>query len=230
MNFSFIIPTYNEENSIENCLSALQRYRHLCEIIVADGGSSDNTRKLAKPLADRIIFSDKGRALQMNAGAAQAAGNVLIFLHADTFLPDGAISQIEQALNPRTQWGRFDITLSGSHPILKIVAWFMNRRSRLTGIATGDQAIFITKALFEAVGCYPAIPLMEDIALCKKLKRVCAPICLKSKAISSGRRWEQFGVIKTILLMWSLRLRYFFGSNPHDLALLYSKGQFWKKT
>lgn len=230
MNFSVVIPVYNEENSIVNCLDALQIYRIDCEIIVADGGSSDNTRKLAKPLADKVINSDKGRALQMNAGAEQATGDILIFLHADTYLPENAVSHIAQAITDRYQWGHFDIELSGSHPMLKVVAWFMIWRSRLTGIATGDQAIFVTKALFEAAGRYPVIPLMEDIALCRNLNKISPPACLKPKVVSSGRRWEQFGVFKTIVLMWSLRLRYFFGSNPHELALLYSKGQFWTKT
>lgn len=227
MNFSIIIPTLNEEQSIVNCLTALKRYRDYCEIIVADGGSVDNTKPLAKPLCDKLISSAKGRAIQMNAGAENAEGDVLIFLHADTFLPEQAIPQITQTINHQ-QWGRFDIKLSGNHPMLKVIAWLMNYRSRLTGIATGDQVIFLTKQLFESVGQYPVIPLMEDIALCKKLKQISPPICLKAKAISSGRRWEQFGVFKTILLMWSLRLRYFLGEDPQILAYLYNKGAFWK--
>ena len=228
MNYSIILPTLNEEQSIVSCLTALQPLRASCEIIVVDGGSADNTKRLAKPLADKVITSAKGRAIQMNAGAESAEGDLLIFLHADTSLPQEAIKQIEHGINGNRQWGRFDVELSGGHPMLKVIACFMNHRSRLTGIATGDQVIFTTKQLFESVGKFPVIPLMEDIALCKKLNRISPPVCLKAKVISSGRRWEQFGVYKTILLMWSLRLRYFLGEDPQILAHLYNKGVFWK--
>lgn len=228
MKFSVIVPALNEEKSILACLSALQPYRGFCEIIVVDGGSQDNTKHIAKPLADKVISSERGRACQMNAGAEEAEGEMLVFLHADTYLPDNAFGEIEQALTSNRQWGRFDILLTGRHPMLKIIARLMNWRSRLTGIATGDQVIFAAKALFVAAGRYPSIALMEDIAICKTLKKYSAPICLKSKVISSGRRWEKFGVFKTILLMWSLRLRFFFGADPQLLALLYSKGRFWK--
>ncbi|MEQ1545590.1 TIGR04283 family arsenosugar biosynthesis glycosyltransferase [Methyloglobulus sp.] len=228
MNFSIIIPTLNEELSIKQCLIALQPLRECCEIIVVDGGSTDNTERLAKPLVDKLIASEKGRAIQMNAGVENAKGNMLIFLHADTFLPPEALNHLAQAINGKQQWGRFDVELRGSHLMLKMIAFFMNWRSRITGIATGDQVIFVNKQLFESVGYYPVIPLMEDVALCKKLKKISPPICLKTKAISSGRRWEKFGVFKTIVLMWSLRLRYFFGADPQVLALLYSRGRFWK--
>lgn len=227
MRFSIIIPTLNEEQCIVDCLTALQPSRDCCEIIVVDGGSTDNTMKLAQPLVDTVLLSKKGRAIQMNVGAKNTEGDVLIFLHADTFLSDDALNQIAQAINHQ-QWGRFDVKLSGSHPMLKMVAFFMNWRSRITGIATGDQVIFVTKRLFEFVGQYPVMPLMEDIALCQKLKQISSPVCLKAKVISSARRWEQFGVFKTILLMWSLRFRYFLGADPQTLALLYQRGQFWK--
>ena len=228
MKFSIIIPTLNEAQTIKNCLTPLQTLRHNCELIVVDGGSDDNTIALAKPLADKLIPSATGRALQMNNGAAHANGKVLIFLHADTSLPYAAAELISQAITDKRQWGRFDIRLKGSHPMLSVVAWFMNWRSRLTGVATGDQAIFITKSLFESVGRYPAIALMEDVALCKILRKISPPLCLKAKVTSSGRRWEKFGVFKTILLMWSLRLRYYFGADPQTLTSLYNKGQFWK--
>jgi rSAM/selenodomain-associated transferase 2 len=228
LRFSIILPTLNEEQSIVNCLTALPPLRDGCEIIVVDGGSTDDTKRLAKPLANKVILSAKGRAIQMNAGAERAEGDVLIFLHADTFLPQDALKQIAQGINDNRQWGRFDVALSGSHPMLKVVAWFMNWRSRLTGIATGDQVIFVTKQAFESIGRFPVIPLMEDIALCKKLKKISPPVCLKAKVISSGRRWECVGVFKTILLMWSLRLRYFLGEDPQTLAHLYNRGRFWK--
>jgi rSAM/selenodomain-associated transferase 2 len=227
MSFSIIIPTLDEEQSIVNCLMALQPLRDRCELIVVDGGSMDNTRALAQPLADKVIESVKGRAIQMNTGSENAVGEALIFLHADTFLPQNALNQVAQAINNNSQWGRFDVSLSGSHPMLKVIAIFMNWRSRITGIATGDQAIFLSKRLFDSVGRYPAIPLMEDIELCKKLKKISPPVCLKAKVTSSGRRWEQFGVIKTVLLMWSLRLRYYFGADLQRLVHLYSRGKFW---
>ena len=162
----------------------------------------------------------------MNNGARQATGDVLIFLHADTCLPENALQLIQQKISRNGQWGRFDIQLSGNHFMLKVIAQMMNWRSRLTGIATGDQVIFVTRPAFEKAGQYPEINLMEDIALCKALKKISPPICLKAKVISSGRRWEHNGIYKTILLMWSLRLRYFFGADPQKLAFLYTHGVF----
>ncbi|MGZ8162385.1 MAG: TIGR04283 family arsenosugar biosynthesis glycosyltransferase [Methylobacter sp.] len=228
MNFSIIIPTWNEERCIQSCLSALQPFRSHCEIIIADGGSTDDTQVLAAPLADKVLTSKKGRSLQMNNGARHATGEILVFLHADTRLPENALHQVQQQLDSNTQWGRFDIQLSGNHFMLKLIAYMMNQRSRLTGIATGDQVIFVSRQAFAAARRYPQIPIMEDIALCKALKKISPPLCLKTKVISSGRRWEEFGIYKTILLMWSLRLRYFFGANPHRLAHLYNRGHFWK--
>ena len=224
MKFSIIIPTLNEEKSIQSCLLALQPLRSDCELIIVDGDSTDNTRRLAAPLADKMILSAKGRAKQMNNGAKQAAGELLIFLHADTGLPENALSLIQEKISHNRQWGRFDIQLSGNHFLLKVIASMMNWRSRLTGIATGDQVIFVTRQAFEKAGQYPEINLMEDIALCKKLKKISPPICLKDKVISSGRRWEQNGIYRTILLMWALRLRYFFGADPKKLAFLYTQG------
>jgi rSAM/selenodomain-associated transferase 2 len=226
MNFSIIIPTLNEEKTIEPCLSALQPLRSNCEIIIVDGGSTDNTIVIAGTLADKVVSSDKGRARQMNNGARYASGNVLIFLHADTSLPENALQLIQQKLNSSRKWGRFDIQLSGKHFMLKVIAQMMNWRSRLTGIATGDQVIFVTRLAFEKAGQYPEINLMEDIAICKALKKISPPICLKAKVISSGRRWERYGIYKTILLMWNIRLRYFFGADPQTLAFLYTNGAF----
>ena len=228
MKFSIIIPTLNEEKNIEPCLSALQHLRNECEIIVADGDSTDNTRILAVPLADKVIMSSKGRSKQMNNGARNATGDVLIFLHADTFLPGNALQLIQQKIGNTSQWGRFDIRLSGKHFMLKVIAQMMNWRSRLTGIATGDQVIFVTRRAFNKVGQYPEINLMEDITLCKSLKNISPPICLKAKVVSSGRRWERNGIYKTMLLMWSLRLRYFFGADPETLAFLYTNNVFTK--
>jgi rSAM/selenodomain-associated transferase 2 len=226
MKFSIIIPTLNEEQTIVSCLLPLQPLRDNCEIIIVDAGIASSDYPHAH-LADKIITSTKGRARQMNLGASHANGDLLIFLHADTTLPENALQLIEQHLGNR-QWGRFDIQLSGDHFMLNVIAWMMNRRSRLTGIATGDQVIFVTKEAFAAVGLYPEIALMEDIALSKALKKNGPPLCLNAKVTSSGRRWQRYGVYRTILLMWSLRLRYFFGADPQLLAELYSRGQFWK--
>ena len=224
MKFSIIIPTLNEEKTILHCLLDLQPLRNRSEIIVVDGESADNTRTLAAPLAHKVTISEKGRAKQMNIGAWQATGDILIFLHADTRLPENALQLIQQKINSTRQWGRFDIQLSGNHFVLKVIACMMNWRSRLTGIATGDQVIFVTHRAFEKAGLYPEISLMEDIALCKALKKISPPICLKAKVISSGRRWERNGIYKTIFLMWSIRLRYFFGADPQTLDFLYTHG------
>jgi len=229
MKFSIIIPTLNEEKTIENCLNSIKKNGFECEIIVVDGGSSDQTVMLADPVVDKGITFEKGRAKQMNYGSENATGEILVFLHADTLLPSNALNEIEQAI-PFKQgvWGRFDIQLSGKMAGLPVVSALMNWRSRLTGIATGDQVIFISKKLFEKIGGYPDILLMEDISLCAQLKKISPPLCLTEKVISSGRRWETRGLIKTILLMWSLRLRYFFGENTDTLSMLYSRGLFWK--
>lgn len=225
MNCSIIIPTFNESQNIRSCLRALQPFRDRSEIIIIDGGSTDKTCEIALALADKIILSSKGRAKQMNIGACHATGDTLVFLHADTFLPKNALELITQN---HLSWGRFDIQLSGKPVMLKVISLFMNWRSRMTGIATGDQVIFVNKQLFVQAGRYPDLALMEDISLCSELKKITAPVCLKEKVLSSGRRWEQYGVFKTILLMWNIRLRYFFGENPDVLSTLYSRGLFWK--
>jgi rSAM/selenodomain-associated transferase 2 len=227
MKFSIIIPTLNEGKTIQSCLSALQPLRNDCEIIIVDAGSNDQSIT-PTPLADKIIKSEKGRARQMNTGASHATGDILIFLHADTYLPERALQLIEQHIGGNRVWGRFDIRLSGDHFMLKVIARMMNWRSRLTGIATGDQVIFVTREAFAAAGHFPEIALMEDIALSKTLKKISPPIYINAKVTSSGRRWERYGIYSTILLMWSLRLRYFFGADPQLLAALYSRGQFWK--
>lgn len=230
MRISIIIPTLNEAQGIEQCLLALQPFRQQhCEIIVADGGSSDTTVAISQSLADILISAPKGRARQMNAGANQAHNDILLFLHADTLLPDTALNQLCTGINEGFDWGRFDIHLTGKHPMLKVIALMMNWRSRLTGIATGDQALFVRKQIFEKIGHYPDINLMEDIALSKQLKQLGKPFCIGAKVISSGRRWEYFGVYRTILLMWWLRAGFFFNISPDLLAHLYSRGLFWKR-
>ncbi len=220
---SIIVPVFNEEERIVACLSALQAWRAVgSELIVVDGGSQDRTAALAEPWVDQLIFSPKGRAAQMNAGARQAQGAVLWFLHADSQPPADAPAQIDAALRASGRsWGRFDVRLSGRHPLLRMVETAMNLRSRLTGIATGDQGIFVRNTLFAQLGGYPDLALMEDIALSQLLKRHSRPVCLRSPLQTSSRRWEQDGILRTILLMWRLRLAYALGAAPDRLARRY---------
>jgi rSAM/selenodomain-associated transferase 2 len=225
---SIIIPTLNEEVGMTCFLSKLQPLRSQCELIVVDGGSGDNTVQLAEYFVDEVVRSDPGRALQMNVGAAFASSPVVLFLHADTYLPDDAVGQIQQAMEHGYRWGRFDIKLTGNHPMLAIVAWLMNLRSYSTGIVTGDQALFVETELFEQLNGFAEIALMEDIEFSSRLKHQGRPYNVKSKVTSSGRRWISFGVFKTIVLMWWLRLQYFFDVSPRYLAQLYKEGRFWK--
>jgi len=193
------------------------------EVIVVNGGSSDDTAALARRSADFVITSARGRAVQMNAGAALARGDVLLFLHADTRLPDNADRLVlDRLTRSKRAWGRFDIAIEGKHPLLPIIGAAMNVRSRLTGITTGDQAMFVTREAFDAVNGFPEISLMEDITLSRRLKRVSRPLCLPARVTTSGRRWEERGVLRTVLLMWRLRLAYFFGTKPDVLARRYS--------
>jgi rSAM/selenodomain-associated transferase 2 len=222
---SIIVPCLNEADSIAATLIALAPLRARgAEVIVVDGGSQDATIAHASPHADAVISAPRGRASQMNAGAARARGEILLFLHADTLLPESADALIVDGLNrSRRGWGRFDVAITGRNPLLQVVAALMNLRSRLTGIATGDQAIFVTRSLFTAAGTYPEIPLMEDVALSRQLKRFAPPLCLRHRLITSGRRWEKHGVLRTILLMWRLRLAYWLGADPRKLAVRYGR-------
>ncbi|MCX7150919.1 MAG: TIGR04283 family arsenosugar biosynthesis glycosyltransferase [Rhodocyclales bacterium] len=219
---SIIMPVLDEAPQIVERLARLQTLRAKgVELIVVDGGSVDDTAQLAGVLADRVIVAPRGRAAQMNAGAAASQGRVLLFLHADTTLPGTALPAVLTAISTGTSWGRFDVRIDGGHPLLRIVESMMNWRSRLTGIATGDQAIFVRRETFASVGAYPDLPLMEDIALCSALKRVAQPVCLREAVITSARRWEKHGVLPAILLMWWLRAAFFFGADPKRLALRY---------
>lgn len=215
---SIIVPTLNEAAGIAATLARLAPLRRRgAEVIVADGGSDDDTAAIAAPLADRVVIAPRGRASQMNAGAAAATGDMLLFLHADTMLPDDA----DGLVPPDRPWGRFDIRIEGRHPLLRVVAAMMNLRSRLTGVCTGDQAIFVRRPLFTEIGGYADIPLMEDIALSKTLRRRAWPACLSQRVTTSGRRWEARGVLRTIVLMWRLRFDYWRGVEPRELAVRY---------
>ncbi len=222
---SIIVPTLDESSYIAQSLSRLQPLRSQGhEVVVVDGGSSDGTRERASPEADICTSAPQGRARQMNAGARLARGDVLLFLHADTWLPDTAVCAIKENVgNGDARWGRFDVQLSPSDWRLDFVARLMNIRSRVTGIATGDQAIFVERALFERVGGFPDIPLMEDIGLCRRLKRCCRPVCLKQRVTTSSRRWLEHGVLRTVVLMWSLRLGYALGVDPMHLLRAYER-------
>ena len=222
MKLSIVIPTLDEAAAIEATLAALAPARARgAEVVVSDGGSRDATRSLAAPLADRVVEAPRGRAVQMNAGARAASGEALLFVHADTLLPPHADEAVARALAGGSQWGRFDVAIAGADPLLAVVALLMNARSRWTGVATGDQAIFATRAAFEAAGGFPDIPLMEDVALCKALRRRSRPACLAERVVTSGRRWERRGTLRTILLMWRLRLAYALGADPRGLARRY---------
>ncbi|MES2951001.1 MAG: TIGR04283 family arsenosugar biosynthesis glycosyltransferase [Pseudomonadota bacterium] len=240
---SIVIPVLNEAPGIAQALMALAPLRvRGVQIIVVDGGSADDTvvqarqtlqapangpagRDVALPADARswlVITSPPGRAAQMNAGAQQAGGSTLLFLHADTHLPSAADTLIAQALDRGTHhWGRFDVHISGQHGMLRVIAALMNRRSRRSGIATGDQALFMTRAAFDKAGGFPAQPLMEDIEMSKRLLRLSRPACLRAQVVTSGRRWETRGVWRTVLLMWRLRFAYWRGASPEHLAELY---------
>jgi rSAM/selenodomain-associated transferase 2 len=220
---SIIIPVLDEGEGIAAMLDALANMRTLgVEVIVVDGGSRDATVQRARLRADRVLTAPRGRALQMNAGAEKASGDVLLFVHADTQLPGDADHVVLNGLERSGRaWGRFNVKIDGRHPLLPVVAWLMNLRSRLSGIATGDQAIFVKREAFQAAGGFAPIALMEDIALSKRLKRVSRPLCLRDRVVTSGRRWEQNGVLETVWLMWRLRWAYFFGADPAELARQY---------
>jgi rSAM/selenodomain-associated transferase 2 len=218
---SVVVPVLNEAADIVASLQALAPLR-ACghEVVVVDGGSDDGTPELARALADRVLAAPRGRALQMNAGAGAAKGGVLLFLHVDVRLPQGADRVLLDALQAR-RWGRFDVTLDSPRALLRLVGTMMNLRSRLTGIATGDQAIFVRRDAFESVGGYPEIPLMEDVELSARLRRLGRPACLRARALVSARRWEARGALRTIVLMWRLRWAHFFGADPRRLAERY---------
>ena len=220
---SVIIPVLNEAKNLENILSRLRTVCPAAEVIVVDGGSEDGTGTVARQFPWVTYLSGRrGRASQMNAGAAVANGEVLLFLHADTLLPAGADTAILEAFNdPEVVAGRFDVSFDNPRPIFKVIAFFINLRSRLTKICTGDQALFVRRKTFEELGGYPDIPLMEDVELAKRLKRKGATSCLRVKVTTSARKWEQGGVLRVVLLMWALRFCYFVGVSPHRLHRWY---------
>ncbi len=227
MRLAVIVPVLNEASTVSEALARLAPLRQRgATVIAVDGGSDDGTEERARTGADHVLVAPRGRASQMNVGARRAlegkAVDALLFLHVDTRLPDNADESIGVACTGRPMaWGRFDVRIEGRSRALPLVAAMMNLRSRLTGMCTGDQCLFATRALFEKVGGFPALPLMEDIEFSRRARRLAWPIALRHRAVTSGRRWERHGVVRTVLLMWRLRLAYFFGADPARLATVY---------
>ena len=217
-----VVPVLDEAPTLAPRLQALQTYRQRgARVVVVDGGSQDDTLEIARQHADLALLAPRGRAAQMNAGAAACPADVLLFLHADTILPEHADVLVRRATLGPFFWGRFDVRIDSPRPPLRVVSTMMNLRSRWTGIATGDQALFVRHDLFRQVGGFPELPLMEDIAISRALKRHGPPACLRERVTTSARRWERHGVWRTIFLMWRLRAAYFFGADPRQLAIQY---------
>ncbi len=222
MTVSIIIPALDEAAAIADTIAAASAAGPH-EIIVVDGGSLDRTREIAAALGCRVVAAPRGRAMQMNAGAAAATGDVLLFLHADTLLPSEGLTELARALARKdTVGGRFDVHLDGAEPIFRVVETLMNVRSRVTGIATGDHALFVRRSVFDALGGYASIPLMEDVEFSARLKRCGRVVCLRSRVRTSVRRWRELGPWRTIVRMWWLRTRYALGTSPDRLAQRYA--------
>lgn len=225
MKLAVVLPVLNEGAALQPRLQALAPLRARgAWVVLVDGGSTDGTCATALPWCDAVLVAPRGRASQMNAGAvaaARAGADVMLFLHADTQLPPDADRLIEAALARGAAWGRFDVRIDGVHPLLPMVAAFMNLRSRLSGIATGDQALFVRRRVFEALGGFAPLALMEDIEISARLKRCSPPACVAQRVTTAGRRWDQHGLWRTIVLMWRLRAAYAAGADPHALALHY---------
>jgi rSAM/selenodomain-associated transferase 2 len=219
LRLSIVVPALDEAASISDAVR--DALAQADEAIVVDGGSRDGTGVLAAAAGARVLQAPRGRASQMNAGAAVAQGDVLLFLHADCRLPAGAGDAVRAAVGAGARWGRFDVRLDSPRASLAVVGAMMNLRSRLSGIATGDQALFIDRALWEALGGYAPIPLMEDVELCTRLRRVARCACLRERVTVSARRWETRGIVRTVVAMWAWRAAYALGVSPARLHRRY---------
>jgi len=218
---AIIIPVLNEAECLPGLLTHIREWG-MDEIIFVDGGSSDETPQMLKNAGASWIHSERGRAIQFNAGAAQSESDIFLFLHADTSLSSSHITDMKQAMhNPSVAGGRFDVRLSGCHPAFRIIEFFINWRSRITRISTGDQAMFVRREVFARLGGFSGQPLMEDIEFSRRLKREGRIACLRRRVVTSSRRWEKRGIARTVLLMWWLRLRYALGANPEVLKRRY---------
>ncbi len=227
---AIIMPVLNEATQVEAGLQALYRYDMLNEIIIVDGGSDDTTGDVVRGFIGqsseaksifRFTVAPRSRALQMNTGALQAQSDVLLFLHVDARLPDSAMDSVRDAIKRGASWGRFDMRLDDDAVIFRVIEWCMNMRSALTGIATGDQAIFVRRDVFRMLDGYASVPLMEDVEFCKRLKWVGPPALIRKQVRTSTRRWRQHGIIRTVMLMWFLRLLDWLGVAPKTVARLY---------
>jgi len=224
---SIVVPVLNEIEGIADLCRRLDA-GDFEQIVIVDGGSIDGSWQW---LYDHwhygqkrlVLQSESGRAVQMNHGAESAIGDVLIFLHADSRLPNDAKLQVRKVLNGPLWWGRFDVQFDSSLRFMRVIAWFMNTRSKLSGIATGDQAIFMRRAAFEQIQGFDPIPLMEDVATSRRLKGLSKPLCVDSPVVTSARRWERNGVLRTMVLMWAFRFAYFVGVSPQRLSKLYAQ-------
>jgi rSAM/selenodomain-associated transferase 2 len=222
MRLSIIVPILNEGGLALDCVMQLASFREAGhELILVDGGSEDLPAEKLSVYVDQLLITEPGRARQMNHGASVASGEILWFLHADSQVNLDMVSEIERAVSQGARWGRFDIRLSGQHFLLRLVERMMNWRSCSSGIATGDQGIFVQSSLFETIGGYPDQALMEDVEISRRLKRLANPFCLHQRLVTSSRRWERRGILRTIFLMWGLRLAYWLGVSPSRLARLY---------
>ncbi|MDF3194435.1 TIGR04283 family arsenosugar biosynthesis glycosyltransferase [Pseudomonas sp. 1928-m] len=222
---SVVIPVRNEAQALPDLLDDLTDLRAIgAELILVDGGSSDGTCELALGRVDQLLRTAPGRALQMNAGAAVARGEYLWFVHADTRISTESLTSLQQALSQRPLWGRFDVRLSGPGLAFRVIGAMINLRSRLSGVASGDQGVFVARQHFEAMGGYAQMPLMEDLQLCRRLKALARPRCLRPPLSTSSRRWEQHGIWRTVVLMCCLRLAYYCGASPEKLARQYRRG------
>ncbi len=223
MEVSIIVPVLDEALALPALLTRLLPLQQRgCELLLVDGGSKDGSAGLAMSAGATLLHAQRGRARQMNAGAAHASGEALLFLHADSQLPEDALALVTAALSGKTHsWGRFDVRIAGRPAMLRVIGFMMNLRSRCSGIATGDQAIFVRRIVFESVGGFPDQPLMEDIELSQRLRKLSWPVCISQRVITSGRRWETHGVWRTMLLMWRLRWQYWRGVPAQQLAKTY---------
>jgi len=225
LSIAVIVPVLNEQAALPALIDRLKMLS-VDEVVVVDGGSMDGTCDLLDVSGLRWITAPAGRAVQMNTGSAICLSDIYLFIHSDTEIDSSCFDAIKAAMqHPETVGGRFEVRLSGGHPALRMIAWFINLHSRLSGISTGDQCLFVRRSVFMRMGGFPELPLMEDIEFSKRLKRQGRIACLRERVTTSSRRWEQHGILKTVLLMWCLRLLYWLGVPAARLATMYRQAR-----